>query len=156
MAHYSFLTEWKLKADIHDVWKLIVLTEDWPSWWKGVKQAKVLRAGDEQAMGSVTFYEMGAFLYSIKFTLKVTETAPGYYIYGVAEGDLIGAGLWELAEENGIVTVRYYWNVETTIRWMNSWAWLLKPFFSYSHKLVMRWGGEGIAKKLGTKLISFK
>jgi uncharacterized protein YndB with AHSA1/START domain len=153
MESYSFLTEWKLRAPVQDVWRTILQAEEWPQWWKGVKQAKVLRAGNASATGSITYYEMGTFFYSLQFMMKVVDVEPYRYIKGIAEGDLIGTGMWELEEEDGIVTVRYYWNVETTIGWMNRWAWLLKPVFELSHNLVMSWGGKGLARKLGTKLL---
>ena len=152
MKSYSFLTVWKLRASLEDVWNVILLSEEWPQWWKGVKEVKVIRKNDH-GRGSITFYEMGTVFYSLKFMLKVVDTEPHRYIKGIAEGDLIGTGVWEFEEENGIVTVRYRWNVETTIGWMNRWAWLLRPFFETSHRIVMRWGGKGLAKKLNTNLM---
>lgn len=113
----------------------------------------MLRQGDAMGLGSISFYEMGTSFYTLKFMMKIVELEKEHYIAGVAEGDLIGTGLWELTEENGIVTVKYYWDVETTIPWMNRWAWLLRPFFRISHNAVMKWGGKGMAKKLGTKLL---
>lgn len=153
MESYYFLTEWKLRAPVKDTWQTILDTEEWPKWWKGVKETKVLREGDASGKGSVTYYEMGIFFYSLKFMMKVAEIEPFRCIKGIVEGDLIGTGVWEMEETDGIVTVRYYWNVETTIGWMNRWAWLLRPVFEFSHGLVMRWGGKGLARKLGTKLV---
>lgn len=153
METYSFLTEWRLRASKKDVWQVILDAEKWPQWWKGVKDAKVLRAGDASGKGSITYYEMGAFFYSLKFMLKIVDIEKHRFIKGLAEGDLIGTGMWEMEEANGIVTVRYYWNVETTVGWMNKWAWLLRPVFRLGHNLVMRWGGKGLARKLGTQLL---
>lgn len=153
MKSYSFHTIWKLRATAGDVWALLMLPEEWPQWWKGVQETNVIRKGDATGKGSITFYRMGNALYSLKFMMKVVDTEPFRYIKGIAEGDLIGTGVWELQEADGIVTVKYHWNVETTLAWMNRWAWLLRPFFHISHNFVMRNGGKGLAKRLGTELL---
>jgi uncharacterized protein YndB with AHSA1/START domain len=40
MTAYSFVTEWKLKAPLEAVWKLILASNEWPTWWKGVLELK--------------------------------------------------------------------------------------------------------------------
>jgi len=37
---------------------------------------------------------------------------------------------------------------------MNTFAFLLKPMFKINHNIIMQWGGNGLAKKLGTILIN--
>ena len=148
LESYSFVTVWKVDAPVDKVWNELIDSNEWPLWWKGVKEVKVLRKGDENGKGSITFYEMGTFFYTLKFMMKVVEVEKHRYIHGVAEGDLIGMGLWEFTEENGAVIVKYYWEVETTIPWMNKWAWLLRPVFKLSHHLVMWWGGRGLKRRL--------
>ncbi len=37
---------------------------------------------------------------------------------------------------------------------MNYFSFVLKPIFKYNHDVVMRWGAKGLAKKLGTELVS--
>lgn len=148
LKKYAFVTTWKIEAGVDKVWNEIIDPTDWPLWWKGVKEVKVLRAGKENGEGAITFYQMGTFFYSLKFMMKVMGVEKHRYIHGVAEGDLIGTGLWEFHEENGITTVKYYWEVETTIPWMNKWAWLLRPVFVFSHNLVMWWGKRGLGLRL--------
>ena len=47
--------------------------------------------------------------------------------------------------------VRYDWDVSTTRRWMNVLAPLARPLFEINHHAIMRWGGEGLARLLGTR-----
>lgn len=46
MATYRFLTVWLLDAPIEKVWAVITDNQNLPTWWKTVKQAKLLESGD--------------------------------------------------------------------------------------------------------------
>jgi hypothetical protein len=48
----------------------------------------------------------------------------------------------------------YDWNVRTTAAWMNLLGPAARPFFKWNHDVVMHWGGEGLAKLLGSRLLA--
>ena len=48
----------------------------------------------------------------------------------------------------------YEWNVHTTKAWMNVIGPVAKPLFAHNHDVVMRWGGEGLAQRLGCNLLA--
>jgi hypothetical protein len=73
---------------------------------------------------------------------------------GEATGALAGTGHWRLFEQDGITAVTYEWNVSTTKAWMNRLAPLARPVFQYNHDVVMRWGGEGLARRLDCNLLA--
>jgi hypothetical protein len=73
---------------------------------------------------------------------------------GNAFGELSGHGRWRLLEDAGVTAVIYEWNVSTTKRWMNLLAPVARPVFEYNHDVVMCWGGEGLARQLGAKLLA--
>jgi hypothetical protein len=50
--------------------------------------------------------------------------------------------------------VLYEWNVTTSKRWMNLVAPVARPVFAWNHDVVMRWGGEGLARELGVPLLA--
>ena len=75
-----------------------------------------------------------------------------HILEGAATGELEGQGKWLLSETDGITTIQYNWNVNTTKKWMNFLSPLLKPLFKWNHDIVMKWGAEGLAKQLGTVL----
>ena len=75
---------------------------------------------------------------------------------GLAKGELQGRGLWQLSTENGETLVRYDWNVETTKRWMILLAPIARPLFEWNHNVVMSWGAQGLARRLGTSVVEVK
>jgi hypothetical protein len=92
--------------------------------------------------------------YDLEFDFTVLEMDEPRSMSGVASGELEGTGHWRLYEQNGVTAVTYEWNVRTTKPWMNLLAPVAKPVFAYNHDVVMRWGGEGLAERLGCKLIA--
>ena len=62
-----------------------------------------------------------------------------------------------LDRDYGIVfqdAVLYDWRVSTTKPWMNALGPVARPVFEYNHDVVMRWGGEGLARRLGCRLLA--
>ena len=154
MARYSFLTTWALAAPVDEVWAAIHETERWPSWWRGVKVAERLEGGDGDGVGSLHRYVWRSRLpYDIEFRMRTTHVRPPHLLEGDADGNLRGTGRWRLWEGAGATAVTYEWDVETTIPWMNAVAPVGRPVFHWSHDVVMRQGGEGLARLLGVPLI---
>jgi hypothetical protein len=112
-------------------------------------------AGGECRVGSCYRVEWRSRIpYSIEFDFTVEEVDEPALMSGRAEGDLNGHGRWRLLEEGGVTAVLYEWNVHTTKPWMNLIAPLARPVFDWNHDLVMRWGGEGLARELGAPLLA--
>jgi hypothetical protein len=154
MASYSFTTIWKLEAPQDKVWDLVFNSERWPTWWRGVEKVEKLKDGDVNNVGALLRYTWKSKLpYRLVFDMETTRVVPQSTIEGRAIGELQGHGRWTLSHQDGLTTVRYDWNVETTKAWMNLLSPLARPFFSWNHDVVMGWGGEGIAKQLGTSLV---
>lgn len=156
MARYDFLTTWAVAAPIEEVWQVIHETEQWPSWWRGVKVAERLRAGDtrEDGVGSVHRYVWRSRLpYDIEFRIRTTRVERPHLLEGDADGNLRGTGRWRLWRGTGATAVTYEWRVETTLAWMNAVAPLGRPVFHWSHDHVMRNGGRGLARRLGAALL---
>jgi hypothetical protein len=122
--------------------------ERWPSWWRGVERISIL--GDER-------YRVAwrsRIPYSLEFDFGVERTDPPRAMEGTATGALRGTGHWRLFEQGGVTAVLYEWNVETTKLWMNVLGPLARPVFEYNHDVVMRWGGEGLARRLHNNLLA--
>jgi Polyketide cyclase / dehydrase and lipid transport len=155
MARYRFLTTWALDAPIEDVWKAIYETERWPEWWRGVKVAEQVRGGKgpDDGVGSIHRYVWRSRLpYEIEFRMTTTRVERPHLLEGDADGNLRGNGRWRLWSGQG-TAVTYEWDVETTIPWMNVFAPIGRPVFHWSHDVVMRRGGSGLADLLGVKLL---
>lgn len=153
---YSFYTEWQLEAPLNEVWDAIYFSTEWPAWWKGVNSVKELDTGDEHGIGSIRSYTLSSpMAYTLSFQLEVTEHIHHQKLAGFATGELEGTGIWRFSEKQGITTAICHWEVETTIRWMNFFSFLLAPIFIYNHKKVMEWGAKSLAKKLNCTLIHY-
>ncbi len=154
MASYEFVTTWRVSAPIEKVWKEIYHTEYWPQWWKGVISVEELKKGDELGVGSIRLYTWETKLpYKLIFKIETLKVEPMKYLEGRSTGELDGKGIWTLYEEGNETIARYDWQVNTTKFWMNILAPLARPLFEWNHKVVMRWGAESLAKRLGVRVI---
>ncbi len=92
--------------------------------------------------------------YELEFDFTVRRLEAPRFMEGDATGALQGMGRWRLFEQDGVTAVLYDWRVETTKRWMNLAAPVGRPLFERNHDVVMRWGGEGLARRLGADLLA--
>jgi len=88
------------------------------------------------------------------FDMRLTRVEPLSLMGGEAVGGLSGTGRWRFEGESDSARVRYDWNVSTTKPWMNLLAPVARPLFKWNHDVVMNWGAEGLARKLGVERLS--
>lgn len=154
MAQYFFKTVWKVNAPVAQVWEVIKDAANWPQWWRGVLSVREIEKGNTDGIGVVSQHIWKSRLpYKLMFTTVSTLIDTFHTMEGIAYGELIGTGRWEFSEENGWTTVTYFWNVKTTVPWMNFFAPFLGFIFKWNHDVVMHWGGTGIGKKLNCKVV---
>ena len=152
MADYSFVTLWQFRSPLAPVWEMVYRSEDWPAWWRGVERVERLEPGDAGGVGALRRYTWKSRLpYRLAFEMRLTRVEPQSIIEGEAVGELTGHGLWRFAEDGGVTRVRYDWNVRTTKPWMNLLAPVARPLFKWNHDVVMNWGAEGVARRLGVE-----
>lgn len=152
---YRFLTTWCLEAPIDPVFAAIHDAESWPQWWKGVRDVVKLEPGNEEGVGSLGRYTWRSRLpYELVFEMRTTRVERPHFMEGEAQGELAGTGRWRLFEHAGVTAVLYEWNVRTTREWMNVLAPVARPVFAWNHDVVMRQGGEGLARLLGGRLLA--
>jgi len=155
MAGYRFLTTWLLEAPRTDVFEAIWDCERWPAWWRGVESVRTLEGGDEEGVGSLgRFVWRSRLPYRVEFETRIVRVERPFLMEGRVDGELEGRGRWRLFEEHGVTAVTYDWSVRTTAPWMNRLAPVLRPVFVSNHDVVMRWGGEGLARLLGARLLA--
>ena len=155
VAEYSFLTTWCLAAPIDPVWEAIHDFERWPEWWRGVESVTVLEKGGEDGVGNLARHTWRSRIpYPVRFEVRTTRVERPALIEGAANGELTGDGRWRLFESAGATAVLYEWNVRTTQAWMNLLAPVARPVFAWNHHWVMRRGGEGLARRLGVRLLA--
>ena len=136
-------------------WEVLQEPLRWPEWWRGVQRVSELDGGDGRRVGSrYRIAWRSRVPYELEFDFVVRRVDEPCCMAGEAIGDLTGSGTWRLFEQNGITAVVYDWDVTTSKRWMNLISPLARPVFEYNHDVVMRWGGEGLARRLGTRLLA--
>jgi len=154
VASYRFLTAWLLDAPPEAVWAALHDPERWPEWWPGVELVELLDAGDENGVGSVFRNRWRSVLpYTVEFVARTTRVEPPHLIELAATGEFEGEGRWRLFA-GPPVAVTYEWNVRTTPRWMNAVAPVARPVLAWNHDVLMRRGGEGLARWLGAPLLA--
>jgi hypothetical protein len=152
---YRFLTTWLLETPRAAAWEVLQDPGRWPEWWRGVERVAELDAGDERRVGSRHRIAWRSRIpYELEFDFTVRRLEAPAFMEGDAEGALQGTGCWRLFEQNGVTAVLYDWNVRTTKPWMNLLAPVARPLFERNHDVVMRWGGEGLARRLGARLLA--
>jgi uncharacterized protein YndB with AHSA1/START domain len=155
MAEYAFVTVWTIDAPIERVWQAIYDIEKWPEWWSGVKRVTKLATGEPSGVGNHWQFTYRSKLpYDLNFEIKTSKVEPPHLSEGLSTGELEGVGRWRLSQEGAVTTVRYEWSVQTTKLWMNLLAPLMRPVFSWNHNISMQGCSEGMARYLGTRLIS--
>lgn len=137
------------------MWDALYDSERWPDWWRGVERVQVIEPGDENRVGELSRYTWKSRLpYRLEFDMRTTRVESPHLVEGRAQGELTGHGRWRLFSGAGDTTaVTYEWLVETTERWMNVLAPIARPLFAWNHDVVMRQGGEGLARRLGARLL---
>lgn len=155
---YEFTTVWVFDAPIEKVWEAIKDSESWSVWWKGVLEVKELKSGDEKGIGKIVRSTWKSKLpYKLEFDSEIVRIEELKLIEARAFGELEGVGLWQLENQGENKTrVQYDWRVKTTKAWMNLLSPIAKPFFRWNHNVIMRWGGEGLAKRLDCNLLEMK
>jgi len=154
MATYEFVTIWRVKAPLEQVWDLIFHSKNWPEWWRSVEKVEKLKDGDANHIGAIHRYTWKSKLpYRLIFEMESTRVLPMSLIEGQAIGELQGTGRWQLSSDGEMTTIRYDWKVETTKAWMNLLSPVARPLFKWNHDVVMGWGGEGLGQRLGAPLL---
>jgi hypothetical protein len=131
------------------VWWTLRDAERWPEWWRGVERVTVLEPD-----ASFRIAWKSRIPYELEFEFTVRDMDEPCSMSGVASGALAGEGHWQLFQQDGVTAVTYEWNVRTTKTWMNAIGPVARPLFAYNHDVVMRWGGEGLARRLGCQLLA--
>jgi hypothetical protein len=155
LSRYSFLSTWLLETSRAAAWEVLQDPVRWPEWWRGVVRVIELDGGDAQRVGSRYRVAWRSRIpYELEFDFTVRRVDPPCCMEGDAEGDLAGHGRWRLFEQDGVTAVLYEWDVSTTKPWMRLAGPLARPLFESNHDVVMRWGGEGLANRLGAQLLA--
>ena len=152
-SHYSFVTHWTIAAPPPVVWDELHAVTAWPQWWRGMLAADRLDAGDANGLGACYRLVMRSVLpYRLTFNVRTTRLERPTTIEAHSDGDLVGVGLWTLTAAGGGTALRYDWNVDVSKSWMRVLAPVARPIFEWNHDAIMKWGEEGLKRRLSASL----
>ena len=155
MTEYRLLTIWRIKAPLAKVYEAIQNSLSWPEWWPGAQKVEQTAVGDASGINNVRNYAwQGEFPYLVEFSMRATRVEKLVALEGAAKGDLEGIGRWHFSCKGAVSIVRYEWHVHSTLVWMHLMAPIARSMFIHNHMLVMAQGGEGLARLLGSPLLS--
>jgi len=146
---YRFVTRWSLDSPIEKVWDELSTPEEWPKWWKGVLAVDPIEPADASGLNAYYRFVMKSALpYRLAFNIRTTRRERPHTIEAKSDGELVGVGLWTLTPTATGTAVRYDWNVEASKVWMRTLAPIARPIFEWNHDVIMKWGQEGLTRRL--------
>lgn len=155
MAEYHLLTTWHIDAPLEQVFEVVADSLSWPDWWPSVCSVEQTVNGHVDGVGNTRRYTwQGRLPYRVVFEVRATLIKQGEAIAGIAQGDLEGIGQWTFSRQDRISVVHYEWRVRSTRKWMNLIAPFARSMFIRNHARVMTQGGQGLANRLGSDLVS--
>jgi len=148
-SHYEFVTRWRIDAPVDLVWHEISRPEEWPAWWRGVLEVVLLEPGASDGTGAYRRMTWrGRLPYRLRFNLRTLCVERPSRIEAAADGELVGRGVWTLRPDGRATRVRYEWRVDASRPWMRWLAPIARPVFASNHDAIMRWGLEGLSRRL--------
>jgi uncharacterized protein YndB with AHSA1/START domain len=151
LAQYSFVTTWRFQAPIAEVWTALNTPESYPEWWPSIVEYRSLTPGVTGVGARAQRAVRGRLPYTLCYQTTITRVEPPRELAYQAEGDLAGQGRFVLTPLGEGTEVVFYWDVETTSRWLNRLAPLLGWLFAWNHNWVMAQGERGLADWLARR-----
>jgi uncharacterized protein YndB with AHSA1/START domain len=149
MADYHVVTEWRAAAPRQHVWSALLDYREWPAWWRGFRKVDRLRAGDDQGVGMILRQQWRSLLpYTLTFELEILEIESAALLRGRISGDMDGTATWTMDEAAGETRIRFVLDVHPARPWMNLPVPFAGRIFAANYDAVMRWGSEGLARRL--------
>ncbi len=151
VPEYSFLTHWRFdNARLTEVADIIEDTTSFPRWWPQLfRTVTIVKPGAVHGLGQVAYCECRARLpYTLRFTYTVVDVDYPNGSTVSSTGDLIGTGIWRLAERDGGVDADYEWRVRLEKPFLRLLSPIARPFLAANHEWSMARGQEGLRGEL--------
>ncbi len=147
---YHFVTVWRVAGTVAEVRAVLGDSAALPRWWPAVYLDVVpVAEGDPDGVGrTVALHTTGWLPYTLRWTLRITETMTDAGFALAAVGDLTGTGRWTFRQDGPEVEITYDWRVVATKPLLRRLSPLLRPAFAANHHWAMARGGESLALEL--------
>jgi hypothetical protein len=150
---YRFVTEWRVKAKLEEVYKILSETLEYPRWCPAVYlSVKQIHPGGADHIGRVMeMRTKGRLPYSIRWFSRLADANPPYGFSIEATGDFQGRGAWTFARDGKHVKITYDWRIRAEKPLLKYLSFLFKPAFSANHRWAMARGEEGLRSELARR-----
>lgn len=142
--HYRFRSLWALPAPAPDVYRALERIEDYPLWWRQVREVR--RVDDTSGVARIR----SLLPYDLTTGMRETRRDPGGGVLEVAlTGDIEGWARWTVRPDGpGAALARYDQEVEVRKPLLRRLAVPGRACFRANHTLMMRAGRRGLAAHL--------
>ena len=147
---YHFVTVWRVPGTVSEVQAVLGDSSSLTRWWPSVYLDVVPGAdGNPDGVGrTVEVFTKGWLPYTLRWTLRITETMTEAGFALQASGDLEGTGRWTFDQDGPEVVITYDWRVRASKPLLARLSWLLRPAFAANHRWAMDRGQESLALEL--------
>ena len=147
---YHFITHWRVKSTLQEVFAIIADASELTRWWPSVYlDARVLEPGDSNGLGKrVGLYTKGWLPYTLRWNFNITEVNAPYGFTLEADGDFVGRGIWTFEADGEWVNVTYDWKIRADKGLLRRFSLVMKPLFSANHHWAMEQGEVSLKLEL--------
>lgn len=147
---YFFVSHWRVKGRIEEVFGVLKQAERLPLWWPSVYLGvEENERGERDGTGrTLTLSTKGWLPYTLSWQLRVTGVTAPERLSISASGDLEGKGTWMLAQDGEFVNISYEWEVVANKPLLKLFSPLLKPVFALNHRWAMARGETSLKLEL--------
>ena len=150
---YHFITNWRVRSTVEEVYDIISKTRELPRWWPSVYlKVDEIMPGDENGVGKqVSLLTRGWLPYTLLWEFEVVESRKPYGSTIAAKGDFIGRGIWQFEQDGDSVDISYDWQITAEKPLLKVLTPLLKPVFSANHRWAMEKGQESLKLEIARR-----
>jgi hypothetical protein len=148
---YEFITKWRFDdASIEEAADILADTASLPRWWPELfRTVTIIKPGTGHGLGQVAACTCKARLpYTLSFIYTCVEDRYPYGSTIEATGELVGRGVWTLAQSGSEVDVEYSWQVDLEKPILKMLSPLLRPLLAWNHEWSMQRGEEGLRREI--------
>ena len=142
-AAYEFLDEWDVDAPIEAVFEALADARTYPEWWRPVYVS--VEADGPPEVGRVSCQRFkGRLPYTLTTESRIVRLEPPREVEAHVTGDLSGVGIWTLTPSDGLVHVRFDWQVNADRGFIRVLTPVLRPAFRWNHNWAVARAMEGL------------
>lgn len=153
MTGFTLNTDWRFDdATVDEVADILSEAGRFPEWWPEVYLSVAeVAPGDANGVGrAFALHTRGWLPYTLRWTARVAEVRPDGWTVE-ATGDLVGRGVWTLAQHGAQAFVHYDWRVEVEKPLLKPLTPLLRPVYAWNHRWAMARGHAGLRRELARR-----